>query len=250
MIRTCYTQMTSRIGFCQRRTATEFKLACIAKLFKFSCFGAGKACLNSGRLLGIFPILEVTCVYKMFAPKMGRKVHSATPIASTIFRRMLKDAPFTQARYSNYVWPGIIGGLAMIRQDTAHAAPPPPISFSTTKTWSFPNITGGAIHSISARVQGQAIFSAATGKVECIFTLSVTLHVAGVRDIYPVEQSGRIGFIGRDKSGNVLWDTPKGYYSPGSQHEVFSVDKELLEKTARVDVLFDMTQPTLTQNMN
>jgi len=37
--------------------------ACIAKLFKFSCFGAGCAGTNSGRLLGIFPILEFSCVY-------------------------------------------------------------------------------------------------------------------------------------------------------------------------------------------
>jgi hypothetical protein len=58
-----YTQMPPKIGFCLRRTATKFPPACIAKLFKFSCFGAASAGVNLGRLLGIFPTFEVICVY-------------------------------------------------------------------------------------------------------------------------------------------------------------------------------------------
>ena len=53
-----YTQMTSKIGFCLRRAATKFAPACIAKLFKFSCFGAASAGVNLGRLLGISQLLK------------------------------------------------------------------------------------------------------------------------------------------------------------------------------------------------
>lgn len=85
-----YTETNSKIGFCRRRTATEFEPACTppqkrcvfggpgAKLFKFSCnglpqkmmhfrgpqaFGASFADSNSGRLLGIFPTFEFIPVY-------------------------------------------------------------------------------------------------------------------------------------------------------------------------------------------
>jgi hypothetical protein len=151
-----------------------------------------------------------------------------------------------------HTW-ALISGLAIshLHRNTVHAAPSEPLRFSATKNWSFPAPIGGASHTISAGVQGKAKLSIDTGKVECIFTLNVSMSVAGLPGTYPVEQSGKIGFIGRDQFGNVLWSTPKGSYSPGTDLcEVFSVDKELLLKTVQIDVMFEMTRPRLTQQVN